>query len=76
MGVAWGAVKLEAVHGYFSQVYALQLQMEREGDTLPSLEARLTICKDTGTMGRRLKRSIEGLADEYRSIILSSSAGR
>ena len=45
------------------------LQMEGEGDTLPRLEARLSLCKETGMMGLRLKRRAEGPTDEYRSMI-------
>ena len=66
MGVAWGGVQLSAIHGYFSEVYGLELQMEGEGDTLPSLEARFSLCSRTGTMGLRLKRRAEGPTDEYR----------
>ena len=69
VGVAWGDVQLSAIHGYFSEVYQLELQMEGEGSTLPSLEARLNLCAETGTVGLRLKRRAEGPTDEYRSII-------
>ena len=47
-------------HGYFNEVYALELHMEGEGDTLPSLEACLSLYQDMGTMGLRLKRRVEG----------------
>ena len=69
VGVGGGDVTLQAIHGYFSEVYSLELQMEGEGDTLRSLEAKLSICQDTGTMGLRLKRRVEGPTDVYRSII-------
>ena len=69
VGVAWGDVQLSAIHGYFSAVYELELQMEGEWDKLPKLEARLSRCKETGTMGLRLNRRAEGPTDEYRSII-------
>ena len=69
VGVAWGGVQLSAIHRYFSEVYGLELQMEGQGDALPSLEARLSLCSKTGTMGLRLKRRAEGPTDEYRSII-------
>ena len=39
VGVAWGDVPLSAIHGYFSEVYNPELQMEGEGDTLPSFES-------------------------------------
>ena len=56
-------------YGHFNEVYALKLQMEGEGNTPLSLEVRLSIhmcatCKDTGTMGLRLERRLEGPTDE------------
>ena len=60
IGGQFSIMQLSAIPGYFSEVYNLELQMEGEGDTLPSLEARLNLCSNTGAMGLRLKRRAEG----------------
>jgi hypothetical protein len=57
VGLLNGRVKLARVRKWFEWIYGVELQIEGEGQVLPSLEAELSLVG--GRVGLRLKRKVD-----------------